>query len=109
MKEYCNIKNKKYDIIIRLRPDLRFVNVTKLFLYYDENLHTYNGYRFGSPSMNDQVAYGNFYNMKTYFNLFDNFNNYYSVHPESLLGIHLEKNNINVSYDWNVHYNLIRE
>jgi hypothetical protein len=113
-KSHVETTGTHYDIILKLRTDVEFVQTDvyakfkTLEFHKDNTLHTPKGYQYGHPLTNNQVAYGSFPIMETYCNLYPSITDYPSGHPESLMGLHLEKNNIKSTFDFDTHYNLIR-
>lgn len=96
----------EYDVVIRLRTDLEFKQYHINDYIIDNCIHTYTGYCY--PDMNDQMGYGSYESMKIYTEVFLNIEKMQSVHPESLLHEQLVNNNILISKDWNIHYEIKR-
>jgi hypothetical protein len=100
-QQYEQTHNFKYDLVIRTRPDVgvdRLINLPNLDIQENQIVMPNNRW-YGSPSCNDQFAIGNSNSMKIYSELYNKIKEYNDngtgFHPESLLGHHLSKNNIN--------------
>lgn len=106
--EFELLNNFTYDIVIRARTDLQFINKLNIDDNYYINIpHTGN---FGG--INDQFAYSNSYNMNKYSDLYNNIQ-YYSkinkcINPENLLLYHLNVNNVPYKHKV-INYDIIRD
>lgn len=115
--EKCiSMVDSKYDAIIRLRPDLYFTNIIELTNIIDDlknkkyDLQIPN-IRYNHTGINDQIAIGNYHNMKLYSKVFSNINNIVNStkywHPESILTSHINNLNIKVN-QMDYEYGLVR-
>jgi hypothetical protein len=112
VETYQKKTGTKYDMIVRLRPDLTFNTKFDLKLATDEicipNIGQYYLY-----ALNDQFAAGPYEDMLTYLSLYDNLVEYfnkrvtYMLRPEFLLKYHLDKNNIAYS-EKSISYHILR-
>ena len=106
--KYEQQNNKKYDWVIRLRPDMVFSSDMEDLTKCDNNSiyipcgNDHCGY-------NDRFAFGNSKNMDIYMNRFSLVNENYKeiIHPESMLKYVLDKNNIKILRS-NIDYNTWR-
>lgn len=103
----------QYDMVIRLRPDIIFIEKLKQSIIPLNNgiCNTPNMAQYFSNGMNDQLAFGTPTVMRAYMSMYDNIINYVCgrvckpMHPETLLRYHLAKNNIainNIQYKYYV-------
>lgn len=97
-KEYENLLNKKYDCVIRYRPDLilkKEINENEL-----KNLNfIYISTVGANVWLDDTFAFSNSNNMDSYCEVFNNLNELYninnnSLHPEAILKKNLDKYNL---------------
>jgi len=107
-KEYELQNKKKYDIIIRLRLDLKFFNTFDIKFLQNINekeilipdFHNFSC--ICGNGLNDRFAIGSRESMDIYMNMFDSLEKYYKFgydfHAETLLYYHLKYNNINVKH-----------
>jgi uridine kinase len=105
-KIHEEIQNKKYDLVIRLRPDLDIksknifdLKIKKNFVYlpYDSKIDKSKLQNLNDDYICDAIAFGDSEIMDRYFDVFKNLSNYIvekSLVSETLLFNHLKKNKI---------------
>jgi uridine kinase len=108
-KSYETIKNKKYDLVIRLRPDLNIKKINlinqnidkgKIYIPKDSKIDKK---KLKSPNdkfICDAFAFGDSESMDKYFNIFTNIDDYISKYgsvSETILYYHLRKNNLKIN------------
>lgn len=95
-KEYENEKNIEFDIVVRLRPDLEFLNKVCFKFLNDNEIAIPSEYNFGGIC--DQFFYSNSKTYDKISELYLNISNYIdegcAFHPESLLLHHCCKHDI---------------
>ena len=95
-KEYENEKNIKFDIVVRLRPDLEFLNKVDFKFLNDNEIAIPSEYNFGGIC--DQFFYSNSKTYDKISELYLNISNYIdegcAFHPETLLLHHCHKHDI---------------
>ena len=98
--ELIENSSTQYDVILRYRTEVCYQIPFKIPDVIKPNtVYIPNNYDWGG--INDQIAYGDLESMKTYTELYDNINNYnrkynITIHPETLLKYHLQKNKMNI-------------
>ena len=119
-KEYENITGK-YDLVIRLRPDLHFYEKLTFDRFEDKNsIYVPEIATYTNDGLNDQVAIGSSELMDKYCDIYNEVQNYYRHHkctarPESMIKYHLDNNKINyiksdIKYDmWRLDGSVLRQ
>lgn len=113
-KEFEKESGKKYDYIIRCRPDM-FLHSSIGNHILPENTNTIvvpNIAQYCPEGMNDQFAIGSSEAMEKYFSLYDSLYNYCNQHvttirPEALLKYHIDLFGLQICKS-NIDYNIIR-
>jgi len=90
---------KKYDLVIRIRFDIKLESFIDLYEVDPEKIYIPEGWDHRG-GINDLLAVGGYDVMKTYCNLYHHLEEYAKegniFHPETLLRVHLEKNQIEI-------------
>jgi hypothetical protein len=98
IEEYQSL-GKCYDIVIRIRFDIRLENFIDLYEVNPNKVYIPEGWNH-RDGINDLFAIGGYEVMKKYCNLYSYLEEYSIAgsmfHPETLLKVHLEKNSINI-------------
>lgn len=104
-EEYKTQTNSHYDVVVRIRADLKFLSDMNVYITEDNVLVIPNIYHYGG--VNDQLSFGNFHTMKTFSNLFDTISTLNRLHPETTLSNYLHRNNIR-SEQFPISYEIVR-
>ena len=90
---------KKYDLVIKIRFDIKLESFIDLYEVNPKKIYIPEGWDHRG-GINDLLAVGGYDVMKTYCNLYSHLEEYSEegnmFHPETLLKVHLEKNQIEV-------------
>ena len=101
LEEYIKTSNKKYDVIVSIRTDLKINSKFNFNRIHSNMIYIPRGNDFIKYAINDQIAYGTYDVMKQYMNVINNCDNILKwrksiPHPESLTLANLELNNIKI-------------